>query len=136
MILQRLSQTHLLLCQIFSLMKSILRTISIVFLVINTVAGLVLSSYNAFNWISSDIAILIGLVFRLILNSSNASDGMKISFNFILTFFTITSFLLAVLMPPVIKDNLIFIFLMISISIQILIAIIPKYLTSISNSNQ
>ncbi len=117
-------------------MKKILTIVAIVILIINSISGLVLSSYSLFNWLCADVAIILGLVFHLVLNKSSASDGMKISFNLIISFFTIISFLLAVVMPSNIKNNLIFIFLIISISIQILIGIIPKYFTALSNSNK
>jgi hypothetical protein len=47
----------------------------------------------------------------------------------------LASFILAIIMPSNLKDNLVFIFLILSISMQILIALIPKYFTAISCSN-
>lgn len=117
-------------------MKNIFTIISIVLFAINSIAGLVLSSYSSFNWISADIAITLSMILRQILNSSSASHGMKIGSNFILTFFALTSFVLAVVMPAYIQDNFIFILCLVSVSIQLLIAIVPKYFTSISNTNK
>jgi hypothetical protein len=57
---------------------------------------------------------------------------MKISFSIIMLFFIFISFILAVILPSNLKNNFILISLILSISIQILIAIIPKYFTAIS----
>jgi hypothetical protein len=115
-------------------MKKIFTLIAIVILLVNTLTGLILTSYSLMNWLMADFAIILGLFCRLILNRSSASDGMKISFNFILSFFTLISFILAVLMPDKLKDNLILIFLIISIAIQGLIGVVPRYFTEMGNS--
>jgi hypothetical protein len=113
-------------------MKRILNIITILILGVNSISGLILTSYGTFNWICADVTIIIGYFSHYRLNSSKASDGMKISLNFILALFSISSFCLAVAMPPFIKDNLVFVFLVLSISVQLTIAILPSYLISIS----
>jgi hypothetical protein len=114
-------------------MKNIFAVISIIFILINSLVGLLFSSYDEFNWIFADLCIIISLVFRWILNQSDASDGMKISFNFILSFFSLLSLVLAIVMPAHAKDNLILVLLIISMSFQFLIAIIPKYFSLLNN---
>jgi hypothetical protein len=60
---------------------------------------------------------------------------MKISAIFIFSFFSLTSFILAIVSAPKIKDNLILILLFISVTIQISIAVIPKYFILTSQSS-
>lgn len=110
-------------------MKKILITIFIALLVLNTLTGLVISYYKPFNWMISNFIIMLSVSFVYLLNKSSTSDGMKIGFISILSFFSVTSFLLAVILPPYIEDNLILICLLLSVSIQLLTLIIPKYLT-------
>ncbi len=113
-------------------MRKIFIYIAIVFLIINTAAGILLNSYDSFNWILADIIIVFSVLLRIVFNKSSASDGMKVSINFVFVFFELISFILAVFMPPYFMDNLFFICFIISFSIQAFILIIPKYFTSIS----
>ena len=113
-------------------MRRIFIYTAIVFLLINTAAGILLSSYDSFNWVLADITIVFSVLLRMVFNKSSASDGMKISFNFILSFFEFCSFILAVIMNPYFIDNLLFICFLVVISIQLLIVILPKNFTKIS----
>ena len=60
---------------------------------------------------------------------SNASDGFKVALTFIVPIFSLISFILAVLLPNKLENNIFLIILIISVSIQILLTTIPQLIS-------
>jgi hypothetical protein len=60
---------------------------------------------------------------------SNASDGFKVALTFIAPIFSLMSFILAVLLPNKLENNIFLIILIISVSIQILLTTIPQLIS-------
>jgi hypothetical protein len=74
-------------------------------LLANTIIGVILSNYLAFNWLSVDIVLLINTVLLYKLVTGNISNGYKISLSFIYPLLCFISVVLAVLSPNKFKDN-------------------------------
>jgi len=105
---------------------------SIIFLlaiIINTSAGIILKDFRFTNLLISDAVIVLSFILQTKLIQSKASDGFKIALTFIAPIFSLTSFILAVLLPNKIENNFLLILLLISVSIQIAISIIPKIIS-------
>lgn len=87
-------------------MGKIILIISLIMVLLNTLAGLIFSGYEPFNYVFSDINILItgGLIYFVA--NSNASDGFKIGIS---SFFFLTGairFLIAVFSNQGFENNL------------------------------
>jgi hypothetical protein len=105
-------------------MKSLLLYIGILLVVLNSITGCILTSYFFVNWIASDIVLLINTILIHIIANSKINNAYKVSFLFLFPFFGLISFILTVLSPAKIIDNLYFIGV---IFIEITLLIISKY---------
>lgn len=114
-----------------STMKNIYLTIGAVIIVINSVIGLIFNSYTTFNWLSSDVVILINTLFLYYISSSKIHDGFKVALSFILPSIGLLSFILSLKLEKKIENNIILVFLICSIAIQFLLLIITNYLKTI-----
>lgn len=68
-------------------MKKIILIIGIVLLLFNTFLGLTLSSYEPFNYLLTDLSLLLTMIFIFVLTNSKIDDGFKIG---LIVFFIIT----------------------------------------------
>lgn len=74
-------------------------------LFVNTLFGLIISSYLPLNWVAVDIVFLINILLLYKISSSQMNNGYKISLSFIFPFLGIISTILAVISPDKFKDN-------------------------------
>lgn len=109
-------------------MKNIFLIIGFVALVLNTIIGLIFSGYSTFNFISSDIVILINTLLLYIISNSKISDGFKVSFSFIFPLLGFVSFILACIMDSKLNDNISLTGVLIISTIQISLLIITNFI--------
>lgn len=101
--------------------------------IINTCAYIILQDYSFMNLVISDSVIILSILFQFKLYKSNANGGFKGVLTFIGSIFSLISFIFAVLLPNELENNYFLIFLIISVSIQILLLTTPQL---IRESNQ
>ena len=77
----------------------------IVLLVINLIAGFILSAYPTFNMAFNSVVFLITMFFALWINGSHIHSAFKISLSFILPLFALIEFVLGCFAPAHIHDN-------------------------------
>ena len=109
-------------------MKNLYLIFGLVLLVLNTIIGLIFTGYSIFNFISSDIIILINTLLIFIISNSKISDGFKVSFSFIFPLLGFVSFILACIMDNKLNDNISLTGVIIIFSIQISILIFTSFL--------
>jgi hypothetical protein len=112
-------------------MKNIFLTIGIVFIIVNSVIGFIFSSYTTFNWLTSNTVILINTLFLHYISNSKIHDGFKVALSFILPTIGLTSFILSLKLENKWENNTVLVFLIISITFQLLLLIITNYLKTI-----
>ena len=110
-------------------MKNIINIIFLLAFIINTCACIILKDYKFINLVISDSVIVLSFLSQMKLYKSNASDGYKVALTFIAPIFSLISFILAVLLPNKLENNVILIVLVISVSIQILLTTIPQLIS-------
>lgn len=109
-------------------MKNLYLIIGLVALSLNTVIGLIFSGYSTFNFISSDIVILINTLLLYIISNSKISNGFKVSFSFIFPLLGFVSFILACIMDNKLNDNISLTGVIIISTIQITLLIFTSFL--------
>lgn len=107
-------------------MKNIIKIIFLLAFIINTCACIILKDYKFINLVISDSVIIISFLSQMKLYNSYASDGFKVALIFIAPIFFLISFILAVILPNKLENNIFLIVLIISVSIQILLTTIPQ----------
>ena len=110
-------------------MKNIINFIFLLALIINTCACIILKDYKFINLVISNSVIVLSFLIQIKLYKSNASNGFKVALTFIAPIFLFTSFILAVLLPNKLENNIFLILLIISVSIQILLTTIPQLIS-------
>ena len=115
-------------------MKKIVTIIHILFILLNTLSGLIISSYNYINWLSADVYILITYFLNIILINSNSSDGMKIGVSYAnVLIFLITIFFI-IKMPLKIEDNYYLVTIFFLLAIQFFLVFSSKFFKKISGN--
>jgi hypothetical protein len=74
-------------------------------LFVNTLFGLIISSYMPFNWVAVDVVFFLNILLLYKISTSQMNNGFKVSMSFIFPFLGIISTILAVLSPNKFKDN-------------------------------
>lgn len=105
-------------------MKKIYIILGTFFVLINSLIGLIFTSYHTFNWIISDIVIILNVVLLHILSHLKISDGFKVAFSFIFPMIGIISFFISLFMEERLINNISFFGILILTSTQITILII------------
>ncbi len=86
-------------------MNKIILFLGSLFMVVNTILGLLLSKYLLFNWLSVDVVLIINTIIIYKLSTDNISNGYKIGLLFIYSFLCLFSVVLTILSPHRFKDN-------------------------------
>ena len=86
-------------------MSKIIIFLGSLFVVANTIIGLLISNYLPFNWLSIDVILIINTILISRLSVDNISNGYKISLSFIYPLLCFISIILAFLSPDKFKDN-------------------------------
>ncbi|VXB46699.1 conserved membrane hypothetical protein [Flavobacterium sp. 9R] len=101
-------------------------------IVVNSLVGFVLSYYPLLNCMSSDVVILINTLLIYNLANSQLSSGFKVSLSIIFPVLGFASYVLAVLSPLEIEDNLYFIGFILILFIEIAFLMISKNTSTIN----
>lgn len=105
-------------------------------LLVNTILGLLISSYLPLNWISVDVVLLINTLLLYKISTSQMNNGFKVSLSFIFPFLGIISIILAVLSPYKFKDNYYLIGFILIILIEVSFYLIAENLKLITTKNK
>ena len=115
-------------------MKRIITIICLILFFVNTLAGIIISSYNNLIWVAADLIILLNYIFTIFLFNSNSSDGMKIGICFTNGLIFIFTLFLNIKMPDKIEDNFYLLAILTLLSIQLFLVVSSKYFKKISNN--
>ena len=92
-------------------MKSTFSYIGLAMLILNSLLGLVLSTYAPFNWMLNDGVIVVNTMLFSFLATSKIKDGFKFGLTFGFAVFGATEFLFGLFMQNYFVDNLILVFM-------------------------
>lgn len=107
-------------------MKSIFTYIGIILILLNSLIGIISSSYITFNWLTNDVIILLNTVLLSLVANSKQKDGFKISFSFLLPILGLGQFILGTLMENQLEDNYKLIFIICLFIVQLLFMLLGK----------
>jgi hypothetical protein len=107
-------------------MKTIILILYSIAILINSISGFILTSYNLINWVTVDLVLIFNCIFSIISIKLEASDGMKIGINFINTFILILLFFLIAIMPHKISDNFNLILIILLLFTQLFLVLSPS----------
>jgi hypothetical protein len=113
-------------------MSKIIIYLGSLFVLVNTIIGLLISNYLIFNWLSVDFILIINTILLSKLSNDNISNGYKISLSFICPFLCFVSIVLAVLSPEKFKDNFYLIGFIFIMLIEVSLFLISKNLKTIN----
>ena len=111
-------------------MKNIYLIIGFVSVLFNSLIGLIFTSYNTFNWLTSDAVIIINVLLLQILSHSRISDGFKVSLNFIFTIIGTITFFISIKLENKLENNTILAVMIVLLAIQIILLTITNLLKS------
>jgi len=111
-------------------MKKISLLIGLIIVFTNSIIGLLLSSYKAFNWVSSDIIIIFNTLLINFLYRSNISSGFKVSLAFIFPLIGLITFFFSLKLENNLNNNKSLLGILILITFQIIILILANSLKS------
>ncbi|WP_290460733.1 hypothetical protein [Bacteroides caecimuris] len=86
-------------------MKQIFPILYVIFLMINIVAGLILSCYPMFNMGINTVVICVAALFSYWVNKGSFKSAFTTSLAFIIPLFTLIEFIMGLLMPSQLEDN-------------------------------
>ena len=111
-------------------MKNNTLIIGVILVILNTIIGLVMSSYSNFNMVFADVSILTstGMVYYLF--QSSFADGFKIGLSFFFLLSGVARFLCAVFSSDQMENNIAIIIFMCFIAIEAISYFAAKYLSS------
>ena len=109
-------------------MKNIYIIIGAVVVLINSLIGLIFSSYQTFNWLTSDVVIIINALLLHFLSHSKISDGFKVSLTFIFPVLGLISFFFSLRLEDQLENNISLVGILILTAIQIILLIIANSL--------
>nr|WP_315142042.1 hypothetical protein [uncultured Flavobacterium sp.] len=86
-------------------MAKIILNFGCLLFVVNTLFGLIISSYSPLNWVVVDAILSINILLLYKISTSKMNNGFKVSLSFIFPSLGMISTVLAVLSPDKLKDN-------------------------------
>jgi FtsH-binding integral membrane protein len=101
-------------------MKKLLLLSGFIFIVLNTIIGLLISNYSTFNFLMVDLSLLISTILIYLFSNSNISDGYKIGLTFLFALTGLMKVVFSIISPQHFHDNVFIIFVLVIISFEIL----------------
>ena len=86
-------------------MKKTILFSTIAVLVVNILAGLLLSSYHTFNWVATSVVVLFTAILMYITESITMKDAFRVSLPFTFAFLGVMMFLLMLFSKNKLQDN-------------------------------
>jgi hypothetical protein len=114
-------------------MSKLILIVGSLLLFVNTLFGLIISSYMPLNWVAVDIVFLLNILLLYKISTSQINNGFKVSMSFIFLFLGIISTILAVLSPNKFKDNYCLVGYVVIHFIEVLFYLIATNLKSINS---
>ena len=114
-------------------MTKIILFIGSLFVIVNTIVGLLISKYLLFNWLLVDVVLIINTILTFKLSIDNISNGYKIGLSFIYPILCLVSIVLAILSPNKFKDNFYVIVFILIILIEISLYFIARNIRVLNN---
>lgn len=106
-------------------MKKLILIIGGLLVLLNTLAGLIISAYEPFNYLLTDLSIILSLIFMFILVSSKIDDGFKIGLTVLFSITGIVRFLLLIFMSQQFENNGLLIGVVGILAFEIICLIVP-----------
>lgn len=97
-------------------------------IVLNTLAGLIFSIYEPFNYVFGDISILITGGLLYLLARSSASDGFKIGLVVVLCITGIIRFFMALASRQEIENNTLLLVFIAVVGLEVMLYVVARYL--------
>ena len=111
-------------------MKNIYIIIGLVVVFINSIIGMIFTTYETFNWLTADVVIILNIILLQVLYYMNISDGFKIALNFIFIVIGFSSFILSIILDNKIEDNILLSSIIVLFSLQVILLILTNALKS------
>jgi heme/copper-type cytochrome/quinol oxidase subunit 4 len=86
-------------------MKKLVLIIGVLLVLFNTFAGLIISAYEPFNYLLTDLSIILTTVFMFVLVSGKIDDGFKIGLSVLFCITGIVRFLLFMFISQQLENN-------------------------------
>lgn len=86
-------------------MKKTILFATIAVLLVNILAGLLLSRYHTFNWTATSIVVLLTAALMCVTESITMKDAFRVSLPFMFAFLGLVMFLLMLFSKPQLQDN-------------------------------
>lgn len=102
-------------------------------LFVNTLFGLIISSYLPLNWVSVDVVFLLNILLLYKMSTSQMNNGFKVGLSFIFPFLGVISTIIAVLSPNKFKDNYCLVGYVFILFIEVVFYLIATNLKSINS---
>lgn len=106
--------------------------IGFIFLICNTLFGLMLSIYPNINMIVNDIIIIATTLLLIQVNDMKLKDAFRMSLMAILSVTGILQWIIGIFSPARLEDNFGFIIILILLAIEAIILLIVKYVNNIA----
>lgn len=86
-------------------MKNLFISSGVILIILNTLAGLLITKYQPFNYILVDLCLLISTVFTYLIATSNISPGFKIGLNILFSLTGLIKIICCISARPHFNDN-------------------------------
>ena len=110
-------------------MKLIIYATSIILLVINVIACLILSSYGWFNFTITSVCIVVAAFLLILIDTVKLKDAFRFSLSFIVAFLLLITLVLGAICPNQLKDNWYLILIILILGFEIVLTLIAAFVT-------
>ncbi len=100
--------------------------------ILNTIAGLILSNYSNFNMLFVDVSIIVTTAVLWINTASNFVDGFKIGLNMAYTLTGLIRFLVALLAPNYFENNYSLVIFSVIVGFEFLVLMLAKFMNKVA----
>lgn len=104
-------------------------TVGIIFLVVNSAMGMLLSAYSLFNVCLTDVIVILTTVLIFISVRSRLKTAFRISLPFVFSLFGAAQFLAGIFAPARAEDNFVLIGIIIVLVVEVIIFLVTLYFT-------
>ena len=101
-------------------------------LLLNTIIGLILSSYDIFNWLVNDVVILLNTGFFIYMAISNIKDGYKPGLSFLFIIMAFLQYVSGLFIESTFYDNWLLIIMLATFFSQFGLVLVAKGLSRYS----
>ena len=99
----------------------------VMLIVLNSLVGLIFNSYRTFNWVASDLIIIINIIILTYTANISIRDAFKIFLYFFNGILLLSAFICAALMDNHLKDNILLSIILGIQTMQLLMTVIIKF---------